>query len=611
MIRKIHILLVILFLSAISSFSLQTPVSANERARDYYTKYFSQLVAGLKMLQSDIKKDQPTTTLQRQFLEARISYKKIELFIEYYFELDVHRINGPPLETIEEEDPTAIREPLGFQVIEPFLFPRYNSSTKKEVLAYLEKLISISEGLSNNSSLFNPGNYIMDALMEELYRIVALGITGFDSPVAQYSIPEAAAALNSIREILVIYEPEIPRPVQGDYKKIIRLIHQSQTYLHRQKNFNSLNRMELISLYINPAGRLLGNIKSMNAFSNSPIRSGSVEKTTGLFDIENLRISRFLGDDILTPEKIELGKALFFDPALSSNGKRSCASCHQPDKAFTDGLPKAASLDEHGNLTRNTPTLWNASLQKNLFHDSRKSSLDDLIREVLGNEKEMNSGAEAATGKLSTRADYRELLKRAYPGRDSLLTTRLMINAMAMYLHTLISFNSRFDQHIRGERKTLTAREINGFNLFMGKARCATCHFAPLFNGSKPTLYLYQESEVIGVPARANTKQITLDPDQGRFTVTNKEFHRFSFKTPGIRNIELTSPYMHNGVFKSLEEVMDFYNKGGGKSLGIAPPNQSLPFQKLNLQKEEIKDLIAFMRSLTDKSGSSFNKVFN
>lgn len=180
-----------------------------------------------------------------------------------------------------------------------------------------------------------------------------------------------------------------------------------------------------------------------------------------------------------------------------------------------------------------------------------------------------------------------------------------------MYLHTLISFNSRFDQHIRGERKTLTAREINGFNLFMGKARCATCHFAPLFNGSKPTLYLYQESEVIGVPARANTKQITLDPDQGRFTVTNKEFHRFSFKTPGIRNIELTSPYMHNGVFKSLEEVMDFYNKGGGKSLGIAPPNQSLPFQKLNLQKEEIKDLIAFMRSLTDKSGSSFNKVFN
>ena len=266
-------------------------------------------------------------------------------------------------------------------------------------------------------------------------------------------------------------------------------------------------------------------------------------------------------------------------------------------------------LNEHGSLLRNTPTLWNAGLQKTFFHDSRTSSLDDLIREVLSNEKEMNTSASTVMQQLSKDPGYRNLLSKAWPNSDTAKVADAMVNAISMYLHTLVSFNSRFDQHIRGSKKNLTTSEVNGFNLFMGKARCGTCHFAPFFNGSKPTLYYYQESEVLGVPATSDKNNPVLDNDSGRFNSTKKVFHRFAFKTPTLRNIALTAPYMHNGVFKTLEEVVHFYNKGGGKGLGIALPNQSLPFDKLHLSVREIKDIISFMKSLTDTSGKSFQQM--
>ncbi len=149
----------------------------------------------------------------------------------------------------------------------------------------------------------------------------------------------------------------------------------------------------------------------------------------------------------------------------------------------------------------------------------------------------------------------------------------------------------------------LNKSEINGFNLFMGKAKCGTCHFMPLFSGAKPPRYYFIESEVIGVPATIDKKKSTLDNDSGRYLITGSKIHLFSFKTPTLRNVALTAPYMHNGVFKTLEEVVDFYNNGGGKGIGIAPSNQSLPFDKLNLSVKEKKDIIAFMRSLTDTVG--------
>ena len=162
--------------------------------------------------------------------------------------------------------------------------------------------------------------------------------------------------------------------------------------------------------------------------------------------------------------------------------------------------------------------------------------------------------------------------------------------------------NARFDQYMRGNSKALTTPEKNGFNLFMGKAKCGTCHFMPLFNGLVPPEFVETESEVLGVPKTKDSLHAELDSDLGKFNFTRSVVHKHAFKTPTLRNVELTAPYMHNGVFSTLEEVMDFYNKGGGKGLNIAPDNQTLPFDKLELSKKEISDVIAFMKALTDTS---------
>jgi len=288
---------------------------------------------------------------------------------------------------------------------------------------------------------------------------------------------------------------------------------------------------------------------------------------------------------------------------LSVNGRRSCAGCHQPAKAFTDGLPKAMQLDEHSTLPRNTPTLWNAALQKNLFYDSRQTSLDHLVMEVLGNDQEMNKGAVNAIEKIKKQNEYLLLYRKAYPFADSTITDKKIVNALAMYVRTLVSYNSRFDNYMRGQANKMTSVEINGFNLFMGKAKCGTCHYAPLFNGTKPPVYYYQESEVLGVPASADTLHPVIDNDPGRITILHLDFFDHAFKTPTLRNIALTAPYMHNGIYKTLEEVIDFYNRGGGQGLGLAVPNQTLPPDKLGLTTTEKTALKAFLLTLTDTSG--------
>jgi cytochrome c peroxidase len=151
---------------------------------------------------------------------------------------------------------------------------------------------------------------------------------------------------------------------------------------------------------------------------------------------------------------------------------------------------------------------------------------------------------------------------------------------------------------------TLAAEERRGFNLFMGKARCGTCHFAPLFNGTVPPGFTESEVEVIGVPARAS-RHAPLDPDRGAGASDRAPLHDFAFKTPTVRNVAVTAPYMHNGVFRTLAEVVEFYDAGGGAGLGLRVPNQTLSADSLHLTLREKRDLVAFMRALTDTSGVS------
>jgi cytochrome c peroxidase len=170
--------------------------------------------------------------------------------------------------------------------------------------------------------------------------------------------------------------------------------------------------------------------------------------------------------------------------------------------------------------------------------------------------------------------------------------------ALATYIRSLNPFTSRFDLYMRGNKDKMNAEEINGFNLFMGKAKCGTCHFMPLFNGTAPPFFNTTESEVLGVPSSPSSNII--DPDPGRYTHNKIDELKFSFKTPTLRNIAVTAPYMHNGAFKNLEEVMVFYNKGGGAGVSIQLENQTLSEEPLNLSKSEQKAIISFLNTLSD-----------
>jgi cytochrome c peroxidase len=288
---------------------------------------------------------------------------------------------------------------------------------------------------------------------------------------------------------------------------------------------------------------------------------------------------------------------------LSGNGSRSCASCHNPEKAFTDGLAKSIAFDFKGAINRNAPTIINAGLQRGSFYDMRVTFLEDQATDVLTNASEMHGSLPKAVSLLGQSAEYSSLFNKAFPQDSIALTERNLKISIASYVRSLTSMNARFDQYMRGDTNRLTALEKQGFNVFMGKAKCATCHFMPLFNGTVPPDFEKTEAEILGVPATKDTLYAQLDPDLGKFALYNKTLHKFAFKTPTLRNVALTAPYMHNGVYDTLEEVIDFYNKGGGAGLGIDVPTQTLPADKLNLTSREQAALVAFMQTLTDTTG--------
>ena len=188
---------------------------------------------------------------------------------------------------------------------------------------------------------------------------------------------------------------------------------------------------------------------------------------------------------------------------------------------------------------------------------------------------------------------------------DTSITKFGITRALATYMRTLIGMNARFDQYIRGDLQEIESSVKRGFNLFMGKAACGTCHFAPLYSGVVPPKYLETETEVLGVPKTLDTISPELDDDLGRFNRFLDEICQNSFKTVTVRNAELTAPYMHNGLYQTLEEVVDFYDRGGGLGPGLDVPNQTLPADRLNLTQQEKEDLVEFMKALTDTVGTT------
>jgi cytochrome c peroxidase len=293
-----------------------------------------------------------------------------------------------------------------------------------------------------------------------------------------------------------------------------------------------------------------------------------------------------------SPQQIDLGRYLFFDPVLSANGKISCATCHNPKKGFSDGLASSIGIDDYP-LQRAAPSLWNVAYLKLLYWDGRASSLEEQMQGPLFSEHEMGNTPEKLIQTINSIPTYRHFFQEAFPDKEKGETILLdeIYLAITAFQSSLISLNSRYDQYAHGHHKALNKKEIEGMNVFRSfVARCAECHTPPLFTN--------QQIAVIGVPEPNGN---ALDP--GAEIPFNEKTLRGGFKVPSLRNIVKTAPYSHSGAFKNLKEAIRFYTLGRGHAV---PENENLILHwhiwEPQLSEEEIDRLVDFLHTLTDES---------
>lgn len=286
-----------------------------------------------------------------------------------------------------------------------------------------------------------------------------------------------------------------------------------------------------------------------------------------------------------SPEKTELGRLLFFDPILSKGQDMSCATCHNPSLGFSDGLQTAKGLDGVA-LQRNSMSLWNVGYATKLFWDGRVTTLEEQMDVPLHAENEMAGSDEETVARLKAIPAYVSLFDNAYGNGADSVSMQNVQSAISSFERTLITNNSPFDKYAAGQFDALTSQQRRGLNLFRSAAtRCFECHAAPTFSSD--------DFFVTGVPDLSGRNH-----DSGRATVAN-DGKDGAFKAPTLRNIALSAPYMHNGAFATLEEVIDFYAKGGGRDRGISVDRHIIPIE---LTAQEKEDLVAFLYGLTDES---------
>jgi len=276
-------------------------------------------------------------------------------------------------------------------------------------------------------------------------------------------------------------------------------------------------------------------------------------------------------DNPMSDEKIELGKKLYFDPRLSGDNSISCMTCHLPNEGFGDGQ---ATFTGFGGVegTRNSPTIINSGYYQEFFWDGRASSLEEQALGPITAEVEMNQDLDELVDKLEAIPAYVEEFQTVF---NSGITVENIAKALAAFQRTIVVTDTAFDRYLLGDDDAISKEAKEGMKLFVGKAGCISCH-----DGPKLTNHDYHNTGIEG--------------DDGRFEVTNKEEDKGKFRTPGLRALTHTAPYMHDGSLATIEDVVNFYNVGGGND-----PNKDELIKPLGLTKEEIDQLVAFLETMS------------
>ena len=276
-------------------------------------------------------------------------------------------------------------------------------------------------------------------------------------------------------------------------------------------------------------------------------------------------------------EKEELGKMLYFDPRLSGSNWISCATCHNPALGFSDSLPRAIGNGQN-ELGRHSPTIINSGYFKFQFWDGRAATLEEQAVGPIQAAGEMDQNMPDLIKELNGIPGYVSMFKEVFG--SSGITSENIGKAIATFERTVVSKNAPYDRYWAGDKSAMRSSAVNGMNLFFGKARCSICHNGPAFTDN--------QFHNIGIKQHGPWKE-----DLGRFNVTRDSSDKGEFKTPGLRHISRTAPYMHDGSEATLEDVVDFYNRGGD-----VVENKSSLISPLGLSPGEKKDLVEFMKAL-------------
>jgi cytochrome c peroxidase len=276
-------------------------------------------------------------------------------------------------------------------------------------------------------------------------------------------------------------------------------------------------------------------------------------------------------------DKIRLGKELYFDPRLSADGTVSCATCHNPALGWSDEGPTSKGIrGQFGG--RRAPPVSNAAYSPLQFWDGRSPSLEDQAKGPIQNPIEMGNSHQAMIQTVSAIDAYKEEFKAVFG--EGPITVDQVAEAIAAFERTVVTTDSRFDRFARGDLDALTAKEKQGLEIFNGKAHCTSCHWGPYFSDGR--------FHNLGVPAKDPK-----NPDVGRYAITKDPLDMGAFKTPTVRDAARRAPYLHDGSEKTLESLIDFYDRGGGKD-----PNLDPLMVPLGLSKQEKAALVAFIKAL-------------
>ncbi len=538
--------------------------------------------------------------------KTRESLKKVDPWLRYFEPIEYKKIHGVlpvewEVEAFEKFEIPYRRNGYGLLLMEEYLTEKNpNLDSLKFLLLHSLSAIERYQADSLQQEIKNPKNVL---LVNRLFllNLASIYTTGFECPNTENIVKELEVMIKEMRIILISYHNEFHLLDNYFFQKLDSSI----AFIERTKNWNDFNHFLFIRDFVEPLFQINQKYIQDQNYSSIAYNEFSLNNhAVSLFDKYLYSAQDLKGvfkpiQNVETLNEIKLlGKKLFYDPLLSGNNKRSCASCHIPSQFFTDTTKSSSEKYDHVNLLeRNTPTMVNFTQNQLIRMDGRHFNFFNQTRDVLSNPEELATTEKVVLKKILSCGEYKLAFKKILPlSTESRLSFKHISSAISIYLDQFNYSYSNFDSLIMNY-KVENSEIVRGFNLFMGKAQCGTCHFVPSFTGVKAP-FISNEFEVIGVPE--DTSFIEISKDLGRYNHFKSDESLHSFRTSGIRNIQRTKPYMHNGVFNTLAQVLDFYNQGGGIGKGIDVQNQTLPADKLNLTAIEITSIISFMNALSE-----------